>query len=94
MTTLSRKDAIAALQEGKTASIKCSGNSMRPRIVTKSLVTLEPCTAEDVAVGDALLCKVRGNVYVHLATAIKGGKGKRQIQISNNHGHVTKVEKP
>ena len=83
-----KQAAIEDLKAGKTASLRCHGNSMRPRILSGARVTLEPCTAEEAQVGDAVLCRVRGNIYVHLVTALKGGAGNRQAQISNNHGHV------
>ena len=83
-----KQAAIEDLRAGKTASLRCHGNSMRPRIHSGARVTLEPCTAEECRVGDAVLCRVRGSIYVHKVTAIKGGKGHRQAQISNNSGHV------
>ena len=42
----------------------------------------------DVKVGDAVFCKVKGNMVTHLVTALQGGVDNRRIQISNNHGHV------
>jgi len=83
-----KRAAIEDLAAGKTASLRLHGNSMRPRIRSGARVTLEPCTAEEAEVGDAVLCRVRGTIYCHLVTALKGGKGNRQVQISNNHGHV------
>lgn len=80
---------IADLQAGKTVSLKCHGNSMRPRILSGSILTLEPVSLDDIAVGDIVMCRVRGSIYEgHLVTALKGGAGNRQVQISNNHGHV------
>lgn len=83
-----KQAAIEDLKAGKTASLRLHGNSMRPRILSGARVTLEPCTAEEAQVGDAVLCRVRGTVYCHLVSAIKGGPGSRQAQISNNSGHV------
>lgn len=60
------------------------GNSMTPRIKSGQRVCIRPCEASDVAVGDIVLCRVRGNLYLHLVSAISKGR----LQISNNHGHV------
>ncbi len=58
---------------------------MVPRIQSKQLCTVEP--VKDVStleVGDVVLCKVGGQQYIHLISAIRGD----QFQISNNKGHV------
>ena len=80
--------AITDLREGKTTSLKCHGNSMRPRILSGAKLTLEPVELKDLEVGDAVLCRVRGNTYVHLVSALQGGEDNRRVQISNNSGHV------
>jgi len=80
---------IADLRSGKTTKHKGHGNSMHPRIPSGSVVTLEPVTDLcDLKVGDAVFCKVRRNVLIHVVSAIKGGKDNRQVQISNLKGHV------
>ena len=38
----------------------------------------------DARVGDIVLCKVRGQEYLHLIRAVQG----RRFQIGNNRGHV------
>lgn len=75
---------IVALQEGKTVKFRPVGNSMTPRVKSRELCTVEPATVDDVESGDVALCKVNGNVYLHLVTAKRDG----QVQISNAHGHV------
>lgn len=88
-TTMNQKQrAIADLRDGKITKYRGHGNSMRPRILSGALVTLEPVALADVEVGDAVFCKVRGNIFVHLVTALQGGPENRRVQISNNHGHV------
>jgi len=60
---------------------------MTPRIHSGQSVTVAPVTPQDqLAVGDVVMCRVRGNDYLHLVTAIKGNQ--EVFQISNNHGHV------
>jgi len=61
------------------------GNSMRPKVQSGAQVTLEPVVeATELAVGDIVLVKVRGTVYLHLVKALQGPR----VQIGNNRGHV------
>jgi|APSaa5957512622_1039677.scaffolds.fasta_scaffold52871_3 hypothetical protein len=83
-----KQRAIADLRAGKKTKYKGHGNSMRPRILSGAVVTLEPVKLSDIKVGDMVFCKVRGNIFTHLVSALKGGVDNRQIQISNNQGHV------
>lgn len=57
---------------------------MSPRIESGQLCTVAPVTATDLAVGDVVLCKVRGAEYLHLVTAVDGSR----FQIGNNRGHT------
>jgi signal peptidase I len=75
--------AIEKLKKGETVKIRGHGNSMTPRFKSGDLITLVPII-EPPQVGDAVFCKVRGNIFTHLVTAIQGDR----YQISNNHGHV------
>lgn len=75
---------IEALRRGETVSFRPRGRSMEPRIRSGQLCTVEPATVREVAVGDVVLCVVRGAQYLHIVTA----KRAEQAQISNNHGHV------
>lgn len=89
MSTKSQKArAIEELRAGNTTKYKGHGNSMHPRIKSGATVTLEPTTLENLKIGDAVFCKVKGNIYVHLVTAFRGKGSNLQVQISNNHGHV------
>lgn len=83
-----KQRAIADLREGNRTTLKCHGNSMRPRIHSGATLTIDPVDLADVEEGDAVLCKVRGSIYVHLVSALKGGTDNRQVQISNASGHV------
>src|SRR5438045_3665800 len=76
--------AIKALQEGKTVQIRPRGDSMTGKVNSGDLVTVEPATDRDLQVGDIVLCKVRGNEFLHLIKAIKGN----QYQIGNNRGGI------
>lgn len=74
---------IEKLKAGETVSFRPRGNSMVPKIKSGQLCTVAPVNRE-VVKGDIVLCKVRGNQYLHNVSAVKGD----QYQISNNHGHV------
>lgn len=76
---------IAQLQNGKTVQFRPHGNSMRPKIESGALCTVEPITdATILVVGDIVLCKVNGSQYLH---SIKATQGAR-FQIGNNRGGI------
>ena len=74
---------IESLRNGNSVVIKPKGNSMKPKIDSGNLVTIDP-EISSIKKGDIVLCKVKGNYYVHLVKAIRG----KQYQIGNNKGHV------
>jgi SOS-response transcriptional repressor LexA len=78
------KFAIEKLQQGETCQIRPSGHSMTGRVNHKNLVTLEPCKTEDLKVGDVVLVRVKGNVFLHLIKAINNGR----FLIGNNRGGI------
>lgn len=76
---------IEKLKQGDTVTFRPKGNSMTPRIKSGQLCTVEPVKdPKRLQQGSVVLCKVRGNEYLHLISA----KRAEQYQISNNHGHV------
>lgn len=74
---------IEPLQNGNTVKFRPHGNSMKGRIESGQLVTVSP-DITSLKVGDAVFCKVKGNIYVHLVTAINGDR----YQIGNNRGGI------
>lgn len=77
---------IAKLQAGGAVKFRPRGNSMTGRINDGDLVTVMPVTAfTNLRVGDAVLCKVSGNEYLHLIKAV-GDDGR--FQIGNNKGGI------
>lgn len=77
---------IQALKEGKTVSFRPRGNSMEPKIKSGQLCEVEPIKDySKLSVGDIVLCKVKGNQYLHLVTAVDS---QGRFQISNNKGFV------
>lgn len=75
---------IEALQRGETVSFRPRGNSMEPKIKSGNLCTVAPVTDFlTLSPGDILLCKVKGNHYLHLLSAVDSNE---RLQISNNKG--------
>jgi hypothetical protein len=76
---------IALLQQGETVSFRPRGNSMRGKIESGQLCTVEPVDPDAIQLGDIVLCKVQRFQYLHLVTAINAKEPK--FGISNNQGH-------
>ena len=57
---------------------------MQPKIQSGQLCTVAPVDPKTLQKGDIVLCKVGGNKYLHLISAVQGDR----FQISNNHGYV------
>ncbi|NUR47456.1 MAG: S26 family signal peptidase [Hamadaea sp.] len=78
--------AAARVAGGATITVRPTGGSMIPLIASRSLVTIAPVDAAKVEVGDIVLAKVAGTVYLHLVSAVNHAAGR--VQISNNRGRV------
>jgi hypothetical protein len=61
---------------------------MKPKVESGATVTLTPLGDDGPQVGDIVLVKVHGTVYLHLVKATKGNGESRQYQIGNSRGHV------
>jgi hypothetical protein len=75
---------IERLRAGETVSFRPRGQSMAPKIESGQLCTVAPVDPRTIAVGDIVLCKVKGSEYLHLVKAIRDG----QFQIGNNRGFI------
>ena len=75
---------IEKLKAGETVAFRPRGNSMSGKIESGQLCTVVPAAPETIAVGDIVLCKVRGHEYLHLVKAIQG----KRFQIGNNRGRI------
>ena len=76
---------IQKLKNGETVSFRPRGHSMRGKIDSGQLCTVQPIT--DFAAlqkDDIVLCKVNGREYLHLIKAIQGAR----FQIGNNRGLI------
>jgi hypothetical protein len=75
---------IARLEQGQTVQFRPRGQSMKGKIASGQLCTVEPVDAAALQVGDVVLCKVNGRQYLHLVKAIQGGR----FLIGNNRGRT------
>ena len=75
---------ISRLQAGSSVKFRPRGNSMKGKIESGALCTIEPIDPAKLAAGDIVLCKVHGRHYLHLITAVKGNL----FQIGNNRGDI------
>lgn len=77
--------AIRKLADGEPAVIQPRGHSMRPKVLSGATVHLHPNDRPDeLKVGDIVLVRVAGSVYLHLISAADA----KRVQISNNRGRV------
>jgi hypothetical protein len=76
------KDALSSLGQTGVAKVRPHGGSMRGRIESGQLVTLISATFEDVAKGDIVFVKWKGNYLLHLVL----DKTETEILIGNNIG--------
>ncbi|GIH80047.1 hypothetical protein [Planobispora longispora] len=80
-------DAMAArVVAGATVEFKPTGSSMIPLIRSRQSVKVAPVDPSKLQVGDIVLARVHGSVYLHLVSALDVPGGR--VQISNNRGQV------
>jgi hypothetical protein len=79
-------DGMAArVAGGAVVEFRPTGSSMTPLIRSRQLVRVAPAEAARLEVGDIVLARVAGTVYLHLVSAVDPGG---RVQISNNRGRV------
>lgn len=76
------KEALKELSENGTCKIRPQGGSMRGRIESGQLVTIEKTTPEDITIEDVALVKWKGNYLLHIIKEIKD----KEVLIGNNLG--------
>jgi hypothetical protein len=80
-------DAVASrVAGGATVAFRPSGSSMIPLIRSRQEVVVAPVDAAELEVGDIVLARVAGTVYLHLVSSID--TAKKRVQISNNRGRI------
>ena len=76
---------IARLAQGETVQFRPRGHSMVGKISSGQLCTVQPLAdGDELALDDIVLCRVKGNQYLHLVKAIQG----ERFQIGNNRGGI------
>ena len=75
---------IEKVRGGEAVSFHPRGHSMKGKIESGQLCTVEPIDPSSLRVGDIVLCKVNGREYLHLIRAIQG----ERFQIGNNRGRI------
>ena len=78
------KEALKELSESGTCQIRPQGGSMRGRIESGQLVTIEKVIPEQVKIDDAALVKWKGNYLLHIIKEIK----EEEVLIGNNLGKL------
>ena len=76
--------AIKELQLGKIARIRPRGHSMKGKVDDGDEVVLEAIAPADIRVGDIVLVRVKGNVFLHLVKAVD----PHRVLIGNNRGKI------
>jgi hypothetical protein len=76
--------AVAELGKNQTVRIRPRGHSMTGKVNDGDLVTLAPCDKTQLQVGDIVLVRVKGNIFLHLIKAING----ERFLIGNNRGGI------
>ncbi|WP_262056193.1 S26 family signal peptidase [Streptomyces sp. STR69] len=80
-------DAVAGrVAGGATVTFRPSGSSMVPLIRSRQRVVVAPVDPSKVEVGDIVLARVAGTVYLHLVSSVD--LARKRVQISNNRGRV------
>lgn len=74
---------IEALERGETVSFRPRGSSMKGKVESGQLVTVEPLR-NDPERGDIVLCRVKGAEYLHLVLAVD----QARFQIGNARGGI------
>lgn len=75
---------IERLARGETVAFRPRGHSMKGKIESGQLCTVEPVDHESLEVGDIVLCRVSRSEYLHLIKAIDWDR----YQIGNNCGRI------
>ena len=78
------KDALKELREKGVCQIRPHGGSMRGKIESGQLVTIEKINGDRVKLEDIIFVKWKGNYLLHLAKEIN----EEEILIGNNLGKI------
>lgn len=81
------KHVAERLAEGQRVTFRPTGNSMQPLIHSKDEVVVAPLAEGAVLeVGDIVLVRVSGSIYLHLVDAVD--RPRERVRIANNRGRI------
>ncbi|MDH6576852.1 hypothetical protein P3T29_002500 [Kitasatospora sp. MAP5-34] len=78
--------AAGRVAGGARVEFRPTGSSMVPLIRSRQQVLVAPVDPTKLEVGDIVLARVTGTVYLHLVSAVD--PSRKRVQISNNRGRV------
>ncbi len=85
--------AFESLVRGESVQVRPRGHSMRGRIDDGALVTLEPCRADELVVGDIVLARVRSWLLVlHQVIGIESGRFQIGTVAGRSDGWVSAAD--
>jgi hypothetical protein len=73
--------ALDALARGISVTFRAAGDSMWPAIHDGDLINVVPASAEDLRIGDVLLCRSGTRLLAHRLVAITEGAGDRWLHL-------------
>ncbi|MFJ7586660.1 S26 family signal peptidase [Streptomyces sp. NPDC097617] len=80
-------NAVAGrVARGATVEFRPTGSSMVPLIRSRQQVVVAPADPSRLEVGDIVLARVAGTVYLHLVSSLD--PARKRVRISNNRGRV------
>lgn len=75
---------IEKLLNKESVSFRPRGHSMKGKIKSGQLCTVDPVDVTTLKSGDIVLCRVKGREYLHLIKSISDDR----FQIGNNRGRI------
>jgi hypothetical protein len=78
--------AWAQVIAGQTVTLRPRGSSMAGLVPDRALVVVAPVRADLLSVGDVVLVKVSGSVYLHKVLMVDAARSR--VLIGNNRGGV------
>lgn len=75
---------LERLRAGASVTMRPVGNSMLPLIKSRQMVRVAPVDPARLAIGDVVLARVGGRLYLHRVHALEAGR----VQIANNRGRI------
>lgn len=81
---------VDKLKDNYSIEFRPKGGSMNPIIKSGQLVRVRSMKYynQELKEGDVVLCRVKGNIYLHKISSIKSKNKTDFYQISNNRGFV------